>query len=201
MKSKKERQPNITRVKESWSFIKESKNHIYFALGTFLLFILLAVIFPAPKEIELAIRETVNRLILATQGLDGMSLVSYIFVNNLGVSLIAIFAGIFFCFVPFFLSVSNGYVLGYVSKIVVREESLVSLWRLLPHGIFELPAILISLGIGIRLGISLMMSLNAGSFRIIWKDIKNSFKVIFFIIIPLLVIAAIIEGSLISITG
>jgi len=64
-----------------------------------------------------------------------------------------------------------------------------------PHGVFELPAVFISLGLGVRFG-TFMFSKNALS------ELKHRFigsiKVFFFVIMPLLVLAAIIEGVLIT---
>jgi len=34
----------------------------------------------------------------------------------------------------------------------VQTDGFLSLWRLLPHGIFELPAVFISLGMGLKIG-------------------------------------------------
>ena len=99
---------------------------------------------------------------------------------------------------PFFIAIYNGYVLGYVLKLVVGKIGFLEIWKLFPHGIFELPAVFISLGLGIKLGASLFAKNSDKEFL---RRLKNSARVFFFIVLPLLVIAAVIEGSLIKILG
>ena len=68
------------------------------------------------------------------------------------------------------------------------------LWRIFPHGIFELPAVFISLGLGLKLGTFIFQRNKLKAFaEFFW----NSLRVFLFIVLPLLIIAAIIEGSLI----
>ena len=100
--------------------------------------------------------------------------------------------------IPLFVTIANGYVIGVVSKMVVAGSNIVELWRLLPHGIFEIPAILISFALGMKLG-TFVFAKKPG------EEVINRFrlglKVFLLIILPLLIIAAIIEGLLIGILG
>jgi stage II sporulation protein M len=191
--------------KDSWKYVGENRRYVFFAIILFALFAIIAIVFPVPAELEAQIRLVIEKLVLATQGLNWFDLIAYIFTNNFLVGIISVIAGILFCFVPFIIAISNGYVLGYVIKLTVQKfgmsEGIVSLWRILPHGIFELPAIMIGLGIGFKLGISFIESLNKNSFKILLKDFVRALKIIFYVILPLLVIAAIIEGSLIKLIG
>jgi stage II sporulation protein M len=66
--------------------------------------------------------------------------------------------------------------------------------KLLPHGIFELPAIILALAFGLRTGMFIFSKKPELEFR---YRIKNALRVFVFVIVPLLVIAAIIETSLI----
>ena len=191
----KQLKPLISSYSDSWNYIKSVKNYTLFSLYVFLISILIAVLFPTPLEIKQYIRQMLMELASRIDGLNTFQLISYIFVNNLFVSLISILAGIFFCIFPFFTAISNGYILGYVSKLTVQNSSSFNLLALFPHGIFEFPAIILSLGLGMRLGVSFAESLIKRSF-IIKKDFVNIVKIIFLIIVPLLVIAAIIEGFL-----
>lgn len=185
-------------IKESWRYIYESRRYIYFAALIFLLFALIGFIFPAPASIAEAIREFVNQLVNKTRDFNTLQLILYIFQNNLLASLFGLFLGGFLGLFPLFASIVNGYVVGFVAKKVSASEGLISLWKLIPHGIFELPAVLISFGIGIRLGMSLFSRKADGEFI---RRLKLSSKVFIFVVIPLLIIAAIIEGFLISLIG
>ena len=89
----------------------------------------------------------------------------------------------------------NGYVLGFVADKAVEARGVGVLWKLLPHGIFELPAIFISLGMGFRFGIFVLKNSKLESFKL---HVYDLIRVFVFIVIPLLILAAIIEGSFIS---
>jgi stage II sporulation protein M len=196
---------NENYFKQSWNYIKESKAYIYFASAIFAFFIILALAFPTPTLLEEQLKEIIRNLVDQTASLNTFQLICYIFSNNLWVSIMGIFFGIIFCIAPFFIALSNGYVVGFVIKTIVNglgmQEGIISLWRLIPYGIFELPAVLISLGIGLRLGVSAFLALKKNSFKILLNDLKRAVKLIIYIIFPLLLIAAIIEGLLIMILG
>ena len=74
----------------------------------------------------------------------------------------------------------------------VSLEGILTLWKLFPHGIFEIPAVIISLGLGLRLGITLMFKTK--KFK---KESFSSLLVFLLVVTPLLIIAAIIEGFLV----
>ncbi len=187
------------------NYIKNSRKYIYFSALLFLIFALLAIFLPTPSFIVTQINELIKNLSQKTAGLDSIGLIYFIFKNNLTVSLIGIIFGIIFAVVPLILAISNGYVIGYVIKILILKlglgAGLFNLWKLFPHGIFEIPAVMISLGIGIKLGVILILSLNKNSFSDLKENLLLAGKVFLFIILPLLLIAAIIEGSLINIIG
>lgn len=180
--------------KESLNFIKDSKKFIYFSIGLFFLFAVFGFFVRVPPEISDPLIEYFKELILKTQGFGFFEMFSFLFSNNLGVSVMGLFLGIFVGIFPLFSLLTNGFVLGFVSRLSVGESGILSLFRLLPHGIFELPALFISLGLGLRLG-----------WFVFEKDKKNylketflkSVKTVVFVIIPLLVLAALIESALI----
>jgi len=91
----------------------------------------------------------------------------------------------------------NGYLLGFVAMLSAKSQGIFILWRILPHGIFELPAIFISLGIGLRLGTYAFQKKKV-SFK---NWIFSSLRVFILIVLPLLIVAAIIEGALIALSG
>jgi stage II sporulation protein M len=181
--------------RESWNYIKESKNYIFFAFIIFLFFAFIGFIFPNffVEQIKLIIAQ----LLKETEGLNTPSIIGFIFFNNLKASFFGLALGVLFGFIPIVLAVVNGYVLGFVSNYAVKTAGFSSLFRLLPHGIFELPAIMISLGLGVKLG---MFFFSRNSDKEFMRRIWLSLKVFILVIIPLLIIAAIIEGCLIGMT-
>lgn len=75
-------------------------------------------------------------------------------------SFLGVILGLVLGIFPIIFAIVNGYVLGFVASITVESEGLFVLWRLLPHGIFELPAIFISLGLGLKFGINFLINIQ-----------------------------------------
>ncbi len=180
---------------KSFNYIKKSKNFIYFIIGTFFLLTLIGYfIHPSDYLLDYLLK-FIRELIEKTEGLSAYDLIKFIFFNNLQSSFFGLILGFFFGIFPIFFAVINGYVLGFVASMAVSEGGIFSLWRIFPHGIFELPAIFISLGLGLKFGYFILQKNRAESFK---NYFWNSIRVFLVIVIPLLIIAAIIEGILIS---
>ena len=81
--------------------------------------------------------------------------------------------------------------------LVVKVAARRGTFLLVPHGIFELPAILFSIGIGFKIGIDLF-SRKKGNLK---YNLREALRFFIYIILPLLIIAAIIEGALISLSN
>jgi stage II sporulation protein M len=177
--------------KQGLDYIKESKRYIWFAFILFLIFAVVGYLFPSLFEEE--ILKFIEELIAKTEGMSAVELIGFIFMNNLWSSFLPLFLGIVFGIFPIIALVANGYVLGFVANKTIAIEGPLVLWRLLPHGIFEIPAVMISMGLGLKLGSYLFVRNKKKNFI---KWFWNSLRVLFFIIIPLLILAAIIEGFL-----
>ena len=175
----------------AWNYLKESKKFILIVALIFLIFALIGFIVPAPEPLTQKILEFLKEILEKTQGMNFLELFWFIFWNNLKVSFIGILSGILFGIFPLLTSVANGYLLGFVSSLVTLEESFLSLWRILPHGIFELPAVFISLGLGLKIG---MFIFQKKRIKYLKKNLYDSLAVFFLIVLPLLVIAALIES-------
>ncbi|MEX0920759.1 MAG: stage II sporulation protein M [Candidatus Pacearchaeota archaeon] len=184
----------ITNYFECFRFLNESKNFIYTIIGIFFLFILVGSLVPAPLVLEEKILIFIEELILSTEGMSQSELVKFIFLNNIQASFFGLIFGLFFGIFPFISTVINGYLVGYVAAKSVEMAGFLTLWNLVPHGIFELPALFISLGLGLKLGTFIFEKDKVNTFK---NYILNSLRVFFLVVLPLLIIAAIIEGSLI----
>lgn len=194
---KKTKQPKMKDFyKESLQFIKESRKYIYLAGGIFLFFFLCGFFLQVPADTEKLLLDSIRQIAEKFVGLNAFETIWAIFFNNLNVSFLIILSGIFFGIIPLFMLLSNGFIVGFVAQKVVSAEGLLTLWKLLPHGIFEIPAVLISAGLGIKIGFEILS--KKGSFR---DNVRKSFLSFVLIVIPLLIIAAIIEGSLIFLLG
>jgi len=181
---------------ESLNFIKESKIHIYIIIGIFFAFFLIGFFIPAPEEIAQQIMDFIKEIIEQTKDMDFFELLIFIFLNNLKASFMGLALGIIVGIFPISLALVNGYVIGFVSSMVTKEEGLIALWKLVPHGIFEIPAIFISLGLGLKIGTFIFRKKKTQTFK---EYALKSLKAFVLIIIPLLLIAAIIESGFIFI--
>jgi len=183
---------------KSFGYLRDCKYFIYIIVAMFFIFALIGFFVPIPEFISEQLLNLMNELIEKTRGMSGKELIVFIFLNNLQSSFFGMMGGFFIGIFSILTTILNGYLLGFASLIVVGEGGFSVLLKLLPHGIFELPAIFISLGLGLKFGTFIFQN-N------IWKSFKaffwNSLRVFAFVVLPLLIIAAIIEGILISQIG
>ncbi len=178
-----------------FKFIKISKNFIYLGILIFFAFALLGLFVNLPVEISNQILNYFKELVDKTKDYTGGQMVSFIFFNNLQASFLGMILGIFIGIFPLINLFGNGFVLGFAARLAIAQEGVGSLWRILPHGIFELPAIFIALGLGMKLGT--FVSEKKNRWKILKKNFVESLRVFVLVILPLLIIAAIIEGLLI----
>ncbi len=179
--------------KNSWNYLKKSKNFIYIIIAVFFVFVLIGFFVPAPNSLVEQILKFIEELIEQTKGMSQGGLIKFIFLNNLQSSFYGMMFGVLIGIFPIIAAIANGYLLGFVFLISVENGGFLVLWRLLPHGIFEFPAIFISLGLGLKLGTFVFQERKLESFK---EYFFNSLRVFFLIVIPLLLIAGVIEGSL-----
>jgi len=220
------------------AIIDLKKIHHYFWISCFLFFFIAFLGALLPPIFEQQIKELIIQLLEKTKNLNTIELIQFIIANNITSAFFGMMLGILLAVPPVIVIMTNGYLLGYVAKKSIEVESIFILWRLLPHGIFEIPAILISVALGIRLGflcmynciitynkkikstpLYLLMVLSVLFLPLALivycyytfkdKKLKTQFynnliislRIFFLIVIPLLVIAGIIEGLLIGLVN
>jgi uncharacterized membrane protein SpoIIM required for sporulation len=181
-------------VEEAFDYVAENRKYVY----TIALIFVVAGIFGFVFSDSFSFLDEVLRDILSkTEGLGTFELILFIFKNNSFSALIGLFFGFALGIVPIVNALTNGALIGYVLERTYELVGIGEFWRLLPHGIFELPAIFIALGMGVRLGrfITAKKGKKVGELK---ERLRKSALVYLFVVIPLLVIAAIIEGLLIG---
>jgi stage II sporulation protein M len=192
-KTKKEEFNFVNEYKKSWRYIKESRSYIYAVAVIFFLFVLIGSFFPVPEIIYNQIMDFVREILEKTKDMSQTQLIGFIMSNNIISTFLGLAFGVFFGIFPLLSAIANGYVLGFVAFMSVENGGILTLWRLFPHGIFEIPAVLISLGLGMKFGMFIFQKDKLKSFK---NYLINSFRVFLLIIVPLLIIAGIIEGTL-----
>jgi len=179
---------------DCFNYIKSCRKQIYSIISLFFVFAIIGFFVPISKEIMDIILEYVKQILAQTKDLSMFQLISFIFLNNLQASFLGLTLGLLLGIFPVFFAIFNGYILGVIASLTVNQEGLISLLKLFPHGIFELPAVFISLGMGLKLGAFIFQKKKKEFFK---KNMVNSIKTFLFVILPLLLVAAIIEGVLI----
>lgn len=182
--------------KSSLDYLKKSKNFIFISFVFLLISFFFGLIFPLFfKEQIFIFLDKIAKQIL---GLNSLEIVLFIFKNNVQASFLALILGVLFGIFPLVMIIINGYLMGFVLHYSILAEGFGVIWKLFPHGVFEIPAILISSGLGIKIGYDILFNLlSKKKHTTLKKNLLESAKVFIFVILPLLIIAAIIEGLLI----
>lgn len=174
--------------KESLGYLKECYFSIFIILSLFFISAVFGFVFYSKLTfLDSLLRE----LLMKTVDMDGRELTVFIFQNNMVSGLYGMIGGIFLGIFPIINAIVNGTVLGYVFGRLFEFNGITDFWRILPHGIFELPAIFIALGMGLRLGSCIF---KPSEFK---RRFYNSLNAFLFVVVPLLIFAAVIESLLI----
>jgi stage II sporulation protein M len=125
-----------------------------------------------------------------------------IFWNNAFASLLALIFGLAAGLFPLFFVMSNGIAIGIVLEMIVAKMGasvgiLVFVAGILPHGIIELPAVLISASIGLKLGYHALLSLIKRQ-DMVTVELMSGLRIFVFWIVPMLFVAAFIETFITS---
>lgn len=142
----------------SLNYLRESANYIYLVIILFVASALGGFFFAGRLGF---LDEVLKGLVDRASGLSFSELVIFILQNNLQASVLALGLGIFMGVFPVIDSIGNGVIIGYVLRKSWEVSGAMDFWKLVPHGIFELPAVFISFGLGIKLG---------------WGFVQNYFK-------------------------
>ncbi len=126
--------------------------------------------------------------------LDPVLILFAIFLNNAIKSFLVVVLGVI-VIIPIMFIVLNGYILGIVMCESARIEGpLYVAAAILPHGIIELPMVLLSAALGTRLGTMVLLRISGKiSTEEILSTLKWSISFYFRWILPLLFVAAVIE--------
>jgi uncharacterized membrane protein SpoIIM required for sporulation len=131
----------------------------------------------------------------ALQSGDWLMATALIFLNNLGVVLLAMLAGILIVTEPLVLWLlnRNAYLVG--SVIVLQGSQ--GPWRLvqtlLPHAIFELPALVIAVTWSLKLAVAWLLPAAGGRRLAVWRATLHEALWLVPLLTGLLLVAAIVE--------
>jgi len=178
-------------------FKTKLKEIFFFNLLLFSFFIVLGFVFACENKeyAELFFKALADKYSFA-QNYDFWRMFLFIFKNNILIALTAYLSGVIFTLPSYLILFVNAFMIGFVIRVAILKSSILLVFlSMIPHGIFEIPAILFALSSGTILGLAV--------FNFIFK--KKRFKIDFFltleiflfIVFPLFLIAALIETVLI----
>ena len=124
-------------------------------------------------------------------GKGGAAFVYSLFIHNLVATYITMCLLTLWGGLPMVTAIANGLILGWVVVTAGGASLADAAIMLVPHGMFEWPAMLIAWGVGLWRGAGYRFSADPGTYFQRWK---RSNQVFFLIVLPLLLLAAIVEG-------
>ncbi len=180
-------QKNIEYLKSSWKYI--------FIVSAIFIISLITGLLVSLKDLGLP--ENYLEIFKNSFGwiktLSPIAIMLVIFLNNAVKSLFAIVLGAGFGIIPIIFVGGNGIILGLIANEVSKQQGITFvLAALLPHGIIEIPMILISAGLGLRLGYFMYLSLR-GEKKDMRSELAESLRLYMRLIMPLLFVSAMIE--------
>jgi stage II sporulation protein M len=179
--------------KDDWAYLKSIRGYILLSVALFALTTIMGY-FAAELDPEMAASWTKELEMLKwIMNQPPILIMIIIFLKNLLSCTMAVLLGLGLGLVPLLVVTSNGFLLGIVSYGAIQKAGVLYLLAgILPHGIIELPTVLLSIAIGFRLGHQLIFTLLREE-----ADLSGETRIaVHFLqrwIMPLLLVAAAIE--------
>ena len=150
-----------------------------------------------PEETQ-EIIERLKELFASGEEMTDFQIFLFILENNITKLLLVLLLGIFAGIIPLFSSFANGMVLGIFACLVSESLS----WKfflvgILPHGVIEIPVLILATAIGARIGKVALWRLFGGKIGI-KKELAKALKFYIIVLVPLLILAAAIEAFITS---
>ncbi|AEH60350.1 protein of unknown function DUF95 transmembrane [Methanosalsum zhilinae DSM 4017] len=134
-----------------------------------------------------------DQLVEIIEDLPLLGIMLFIFFNNAIKSLFALVMGVAFGIIPLLFIAYNGVILGVVVQVIAAERGFMFVVAgILPHGIIELPVVLISSAIGMKAGYETLKAVS-GKDANIKEELVKGIRFYMKWIVPLLFVAAVIE--------
>ncbi len=182
-------------IPEIKQYLKNLKCYILFSSFIFLFAILSGYLFACnfPEETQKIIGE-LKEFFSVSENETSFQMFLFILENNVIKLFTVILLGIFVGLIPLLSVWANGMILGIFAQIISQELSWTFLIvGILPHGIIEIPVLILSAAIGMKMGKLAVWRIFGGE-KNLRKEFTKAIKFYIFILVPLLFIAALIEA-------
>ncbi|BBO89945.1 stage II sporulation protein M [Desulfosarcina ovata] len=144
------------------------------------------------------LHQTVSGLVDTFAAKRGMDFVFSLFMHNLVATYTTMCLLTLWGLVPLITAAANGLLLGWIVATAIGASIPDAAAMLVPHGLFEWPAMLISWGVSLWRGLGYRFNGLPGTYFDRWLTAN---RVFFLIVLPLLLVAAIIEGRAFLFSG
>lgn len=181
-------------------FEKNLKSTFHFCLAFFVIMIILnAMLFLNDPQLSQSYFNELQALFNEKEFLDGSGIELWfgIFFNNLIASGISILMGVIpFVFLPMFSLASNAIIIGLMGAVYQSNGVgwIPFLVGILPHGVLEIPALVLGVTLGVHICLKLVKTILRRSFK---GELKQAFigcmRIYILWMVPLFFIAAFIE--------
>jgi len=146
-----------------------------------------------PEETQQIVEE-LKEFFASGEEMTQFQIFLFILKNNITKLFMILLLGIFAGIIPLLASFANGMILGIFGCLVAESLS----WQfflvgILPHGIIEIPVLILAAAIGMRIGKVALWRLFGGKTGI-KKELAKALKFYIIILVPLLILAAVIEA-------
>ncbi len=174
-------------MRELYRRVIDDLAHISPQIGVgFVTFVIAAIVGALNPQIGGAALQSFGEFVKDLLDLGTAELIVQIFLRNASTAAASIVGGVLFGILPLLSILFNGILMGAVLRLMPWD-----FWRLIPHGIFELPAMFIAWGLGLWVGAWILEPPR-------WENLKTRMTkglvIYLLVILPLLAIAAVIEG-------
>jgi|LGOV01.1.fsa_nt_gb stage II sporulation protein M len=187
---------------QAMNYYKENLKRLYgMTFSLFIVFsIMSTVFFINNPDLAYEFYNEIEKIFQEKDILDqsGMGLVISIFLNNISASVMIILLGFIpFFYFPIFSMFSNGMIIGVMGAVFQLKDIGLMPFAIgvLPHGVVEIPALVLSVVLGINICQKLVLMIIRRKEKIKFKFVlKESFRIFLLWLVPLFAIAAFIEG-------
>jgi stage II sporulation protein M len=125
-----------------------------------------------------------------------------ILINNSAKSFVVPLAGIMLGLIPLLAVAMNGYILGIAFLFASGEVGYLKAAKVvLPHGVLEIPAIILAASYGLWLGVTFFHRIQQRNLAGFGNQVRHAIRMFFLVAFPLFILAALIETVLISSMG
>ncbi|MGQ9718721.1 MAG: stage II sporulation protein M [Nitrososphaerales archaeon] len=144
--------------------------------------------------LQFSILEEIGGIFQWVAELNPLILMLFIFLNNSVKSFFAILLGFIFAIAPFLFVTTNGLLIGIVVSDAIGEGGVVFvLSAILPHGIVEIPIFLLSVAIGLRMGVQTVLKLDGKDVELRF-ELRKALRFFVLYILPLFLLSAFLEA-------